>query len=128
MPVTMFGWRDRPAGLRRGRCSDCVAGVKRTWYESRRRLHREENRLARRRRYEVNSAIIAAAKDVPCTDCGKRFAPEQLDFDHVSGQKSFNIGASRHQVSESRLRAEIAKCEVVCAVCHRIRTHDRSAR
>jgi hypothetical protein len=45
-----------------------------------------------------------------------------MDFDHVRGQKAFNIGNCRYDVSVERLLQEIAKCDVVCAVCHRLRT------
>jgi hypothetical protein len=49
-----------------------------------------------------------------------------MDFDHVMGDKAGGIG---QMVSSgfplARIRAEIAKCEVVCAVCHRIRTFTR---
>jgi hypothetical protein len=51
-----------------------------------------------------------------------------MDFDHPDGsQKRFNIGrdALGGRCSEEALRAEIEKCEVVCANCHRMRTHGR---
>jgi hypothetical protein len=44
-----------------------------------------------------------------------------MDFDHVRGRKLFNIGASLSTVSLVRLLKEIAKCEIVCANCHRLR-------
>jgi hypothetical protein len=61
-------------------------------------------------------------KDAVCADCGGKFPPCVLDFDHVPerGPKLFNIGTS--DVSIKRLEAEIAKCDIVCANCHRIRT------
>ncbi|AJD82175.1 HNH endonuclease [Mycobacterium phage Cosmo] len=49
-----------------------------------------------------------------------------MDFDHVRGVKEFNIGSYRTKsYSLQRIRDEIAKCDVVCSNCHRIRTHDR---
>lgn len=60
-----------------------------------------------------------------CADCGYNERPEALDFDHLPGMvKSFPIGPSMTRSLESLL-AEAAKCEVVCANCHRIRTADR---
>jgi hypothetical protein len=48
-----------------------------------------------------------------------------MDFDHhAPGSKTLAIGESA-LVSTARLLAEIAKCEVVCANCHRIRTFTR---
>lgn len=59
-----------------------------------------------------------------CLDCGYRADPVALQFDHVRGQKLFNIG---HEPTRTWpvMEAEIAKCEVVCANCHAIRTHKR---
>lgn len=82
-------------------------------------------KLARQRRAEENERIIRRAKDIPCADCGQRFAPSQMDFDHVRGIKEFNIGDAKRKVGSERLEAEITKCDVVCAVCHRIRTRRR---
>lgn len=60
----------------------------------------------------------------PCTDC-KRFYPYcVMDFDHVRGQKLFNVGTMIGQSLEL-IDAEIAKCEIVCSNCHRIRTKQR---
>lgn len=60
----------------------------------------------------------------PCSDCGREFPYYIMEFDHARGVKSFNIGRTPH-VGMKRLRAEIAKCDVVCANCHNIRTHER---
>lgn len=70
--------------------------------------------------------LVESLKSEPCTDCKKTFPTECMDFDHVAGQKLFNIG---HLLSRTPTRevllAEIAKCELVCANCHRIRTRKR---
>ena len=61
---------------------------------------------------------------IGCQDCGYNDKPEALDFDHKPGTKSFNIGANEGR-SWVNLLTEMAKCEVVCANCHRIRTYNR---
>ena len=49
-----------------------------------------------------------------------------MDFDHVTGEKLDNIcGMRMRTVEREKILAEIAKCEVVCANCHRARTHAR---
>lgn len=82
------------------------------------------------KRNVLNRALVVAAKDRPCLDCGRRFPAPLMDFDHVRGLKSANISdMAKNGVSERTLMAEIAKCDVVCAMCHRIRTHlDEMAR
>jgi hypothetical protein len=60
-----------------------------------------------------------------CVDCGYRASPVALDFDHLPGTvKRYRI-ACMAGMKRELVDAEIAKCEVVCANCHRIRTHDR---
>lgn len=60
-----------------------------------------------------------------CADCGFKGHPAALEFDHVSGEKSFNIGEQVGNRSRKTLWEEIAKCDVVCANCHAIRTANR---
>lgn len=67
--------------------------------------------------------IVRKAKAQPCADCLGTFPPCAMDFDHVRGVKEFGVAAGICRVSDQRLLAEIAKCDVVCANCHRIRTH-----
>lgn len=76
---------------------------------------------ARTKRFaERNRRIINEAKGVPCHDCEGSFPPYVMEFDHVRGEKLFNIG-SQGQGRVERLEIEIAKCDVVCANCHRER-------
>ena len=58
-----------------------------------------------------------------CIDCGYRDHHAALEFDHVRGEKKFIMAALRAlRPSRARLDAEIAKCEVRCSNCHRIKT------
>jgi hypothetical protein len=70
--------------------------------------------------------IKNAAKDRPCADCHIKYPFYVMDFDHVPerGVKLFNI-STFHQGQVEKLKAEIAKCDVVCANCHRERTWGR---
>jgi hypothetical protein len=53
-----------------------------------------------------------------------------MDFDHLPGfEKKTEVSVMAQQGwSLNNLKEEIAKCEVVCAVCHRVRTSRRWAR
>jgi hypothetical protein len=67
-------------------------------------------------------AIIEEAKNRPCVDCGKQYHPCCMEFDHVRGTKDFGIAkAARRGVSVAKVRAEIAKCEIRCVLCHRMK-------
>jgi hypothetical protein len=62
-----------------------------------------------------------------CMDCGLQVTRENyvcFDFDHRDpAKKSFAVSTKAGDVSESTLHAEFAKCDLVCANCHRLRTH-----
>ena len=74
-----------------------------------------------KRRHWLNSIKISSG----CVDCKIWGPPEILTFDHVRGEKKFGIGSSWNQ-GIVVLEEEIAKCEVVCANCHAIRTKKRN--
>lgn len=59
-----------------------------------------------------------------CVDCGYNEHPAALEFDHVRGDKLFNIG-ERKTMNWDKLMEEIDKCDLVCANCHRVRTAER---
>ena len=68
----------------------------------------------------ANTAIIEEAKKLPCKRCGKNYPDFVMDFHHRDpSTKTWAIGRSK-LVSKKRLLAEIKKCDVYCANCHRI--------
>ena len=80
-----------------------------------------------RRRQEATTAFLRELRDVPCHDCGGRFAPHQMDFDHRDPrEKSFNLCSGRAALkNRDQILAEAAKCDVVCVNCHRLRSRTR---
>lgn len=101
----------------------------RQYSEKYRNKHRADTRETSRKASQLSRMfkrnLIAEIKDVPCADCGVKYPPYVMDFDHVSGDKEFNIGSKSHGRSVEKVLEEISKCEIVCANCHRIRTHER---
>jgi hypothetical protein len=82
-------------------------------------------RAKNKRNQERNRAYRNTVKlERGCADCGYREHHEALDFDHVRGEKRFQLAAVTCQ-SLAAIDAEIAKCDVVCANCHRVRTAQR---
>lgn len=69
---------------------------------------------------------LDSLKTGPCKDCNRSFPPEAMDFDHVRGLKFAGI-AQMWGCSKTKLLAELRKCELVCACCHRVRTERRAA-
>jgi hypothetical protein len=61
-----------------------------------------------------------------CVDCGYNAHPAALDFDHLPGfEKTNRVSTMAAGSTKAKIDAEIAKCEVVCANCHRVRTAER---
>lgn len=70
--------------------------------------------------------LVREAKNRPCSDCGEIYPYYVMDFDHRPGtQKKFTIGMSSKTMGKQQALEEIAKCDVVCSNCHRIRTFQR---
>jgi hypothetical protein len=87
--------------------------------------HREERLAYQRDRQIERKAYIDSFKNKPCMDCGKEFPNYCMDFDHVRGKKNDNLSTMKSNRTFKRILEEINKCELVCANCHRIRTHNR---
>jgi hypothetical protein len=88
--------------------------------------HREEEIERVRTRMAATLEFLRDLRRRPCADCGQSFPPWVMDFDHRDPRtKSFALAAG-HALLKSRnvLAAEVAKCDVVCANCHAIRTYN----
>lgn len=67
--------------------------------------------------------MVDEIKAVPCMDCGNSYPSCVMDFDHRE-DKLMDVGRLvGHGYSIKRILAEIEKCDIICANCHRIRTH-----
>jgi len=98
----------------------------RSWYLRNKQLQISRVRVSRVKRRDRLAEWINEFKRQPCVDCGGDFPPYLMDFDHVVGEKLDDIcGMKMRTVAREAIRAEIEKCEVVCANCHRARTHIR---
>lgn len=76
-----------------------------------------------------NLSAALALKDKPCCDCGLRFPHYVMEWDHVPGRGKKKYCVSdfygRIKVTAKTFVAEMAKCDLVCANCHRTRTYNR---
>lgn len=77
-------------------------------------------------RIAENRAYINEFKRRPCADCGNSFPSECMDLDHIPSRGPKVLDLCRMLTrTRHRLEEELAKCEVVCANCHRTRTKQR---
>ena len=120
-PATEFGrHQSRKDGLQ-VKCKACTRANSKAHYlantasyKHRVRKHKEE--LER---------VLLDLKSGPCMDCQRSFPPCAMDFDHRDPKlKESGIrDLIKNRVSVEHLLREVAKCDLVCACCHRIRTH-----
>ena len=108
-------------------CRDCFAEANARNYQK--NHEREKARLLRQvaeKRIHIQQELVAYLSDHPCVDCGETDIIV-LEFDHV-GEKLGNISTlANGGRSWARILVEIAKCEVRCANCHRLKTLERSS-
>jgi hypothetical protein len=116
----------RPDGLQNC-CRECQRRYLRQHYEANRAYYLAKAHRANVRRYAEVRALLRSLKNLPCADCGVQYPAWVMDFDHIRGDKRFDVGTGVRR-SLAVLLEEIAKCEVVCANCHRERTHRRAGR
>ena len=107
-----------PSVLKTGRgawCKDCTRLYYRDLHASRPGLHAEIQRKQRRRKRDF---VRSFKKE--CQQCGEDH-PAVLDLHHLDpAVKEFNVSwAAANNRSLDKLEAEIAKCVVLCANCHR---------
>jgi len=111
--LSNFGTSNTKAGVT-PYCKPCMVEYKYEWHKQ--------------RRIEIREFVYEHLKNNPCVDCGDADVLN-LDFDHIrNGIKRFNIAHAfmLRGMSIKKLKSEIAKCDVRCSKCHKIRTHEVS--
>lgn len=72
-------------------------------------------------RKKISDYLWSYKQEHSCIDCHTA-NPIVLEFDHVRGIKKFHM-AKAYQYAFKTVLAEIEKCVLRCANCHRIRTY-----
>jgi hypothetical protein len=119
-PLDAFAVSRRAGDGRQARCRACW----RDWYVDNRDQHLTAVAL---RRAQVRAAhqqrLAEHLRTHPCVDCGESDL-RVLDFDHEEPcDKTADVARlAAMNIAWERIAAEIAKCSVRCANCHRRRT------
>lgn len=123
-PLNDFAWRRKRKEQRDNYCRPCRADYKQEHYAANRQRYIDQA-MARKRRLAAERAafLFVFFRSNPCSDCGET-DPLVLEFDHRS-DKLFGIARGLRDRSWPTLLNEMAKCDVVCANCHRRRTARR---
>lgn len=88
--------------------------------EKRERAHKRTGDLLRERKRK-RKADAMDERGNKCTDCGL-VDHLVMEWDHVKGPK---LCVPCKASGDIKYKAELIKCELVCANCHRRRTHKR---
>lgn len=110
-------------------CRICNQVCSKRYYTENREAHKLRTTAEKKKRKKLLAEYIKQVKNIPCTDCGKRYPPYVMDFDHRDPSQKLYIVSEivNRSVSMTRLKDEIIKCDVVCSNCHRERTFGGSS-
>lgn len=61
----------------------------------------------------------------PCKDCKEKFPYYLMDYDHVRGEKVAEISYLLRNGDAVAVINEIRKCQLVCSLCHAVRSDKR---
>ena len=118
-PMEEFGWKDRTRGKRHAVCKTCTAVRSSKWYYENQERQKENVKLNNQSyREQAREFVFAYLSAHPCVSCGET-DPVVLEFHHRGDKDNEVSRLMGRGASLDALKAEIAKCDVVCANCHR---------
>jgi hypothetical protein len=122
-----FSFKDKMKGTRQRWCKSCLATANRSHYKNHKQEYIDRATTRNQRVIEENrKKLLEYLMQHPCVDCGN-IDIRCLEFDHVRGTKISTIARMLGKFENwNVIEAEIAKCEVRCANCHRIKTLERA--
>ena len=104
----------------------CRKAYDHEYYERTEQRLNEKRRANRRAFSRTRGKWLRSLKAGPCTDCRGVFPSEAMEWDNLPGTvKLGEISTRLRARSAEVILAEIAKCELVCANCHAVRTRSR---
>jgi hypothetical protein len=124
--ATEFPFRNKVKGTRHSYCLPCGRSLSKNHYKNNVPYYVRKAHLRRKELLDgINEKLFDYLEHHSCVDCGES-DPVVLEFDHVRGEKSYNVSAMGWLVlAWDSLLKEIEKCEVRCANCHRRKTAER---
>ena len=122
LPLDQFHRNRSRKDGRQSLCKPCNIERNKRWYRENpdaraARMDEQARRLRELRHRQVWEYLC----EHPCVDCGED-DPIVLEFDHLRDKIANISKMATMKRPWSVILAEIAKCEVVCANCHRRRT------
>jgi 5-methylcytosine-specific restriction endonuclease McrA len=130
-PLSEYFVRDKKTGRLHAQCKACYQAHRQTYYSAHYQKYRDSylERAQRRReklRLEFRTKMLKYLSGKSCSVCGESDI-RVLELDHIDpSQKRFTISqAVRLGYKWSEVLAEIQKCQILCANCHKKRTAEQ---
>jgi len=127
-PESEYFVRDKTIGRLHAQCKSCYQQYRKTYYAGHYAKYGDSYRQRARMRHlrlrqDLRGRMTRYLADKFCEICGESDI-RTLDFDHIiPAQKSFGIArAIASCLSWDAILAEIEKCRILCANCHRKHT------
>jgi hypothetical protein len=123
-PLTEFPVKHKKRGTRG--CRACRSAYGKAHYQRNRGAYLARTKARRHRERDSYWAwLMTYLQSHPCVDCGET-DPVVLTFDHRElTEKIDTIGRLLSRSGWTKFLAEVAKCDVRCANCHRMRTAEQ---
>lgn len=124
---TYFDISNRETGARQPFCRMCRREYQNKYYRRTSALKKVKSKQRAARRVAEARELVCGLKSEPCKDCNKSFHWFAMEFDHNdSNRKVANISYMvLRGYAKSVILEEIEKCDLLCAICHRMRTGRR---
>jgi hypothetical protein len=125
-PLPLSSYAKRGSGLQ-ARCRKCHAEYTRANYQSNKQAYKDRaRRNAARYLSKTQELIVDYLTKNPCVDCGNQdLRVLQFDYRDPLLKRANVVDLMRRGSALSRIREEIALCDVRCANCHSIRTAEQ---
>jgi hypothetical protein len=113
-----FAWRSKAKKRLQAWCIYCQRGARIAHYQS----HPEQYKQRKMELIKENQTLyVEYLQTHPCVDCPETDI-RALEPDHVRGMKFMNVSKMIKSFSWAKILAELDKCEIRCASCHRKKT------
>lgn len=112
-------------GKKHNACKACVNAAQKKQYAGNKAYYLERNRD---RRSEMRVKYKALKEATPCARCGQFYPHYVTDYDHKDPASKKLCVSKMMGYSWGMIEAELSKCELLCANCHRTKTYETSNR
>lgn len=105
-----------------GKCKVCYAEQRKKLYPGKKNKIVAKTKASR---IALAKLVDELKRNVPCADCSKIYEPVCMEYDHIDNKKLAVSKMVHENFSINSIKEEIAKCELVCVLCHKTRTYNR---